>query len=202
MIKKVKLDDLVPYKNNTKNHPLEHINKIKNSINKYGFRGGIKITKDNIIIVGHGRVLALKELGIKEIDVEVIDDLSDEDIKAYRIADNKTAESDWIFDNLQNELIELNTNNYDLSNIGFEQYELDNLLNTGEKIIDIKSEWVDMPEFKQNDLSPIRQIIVSFKSKEDIIKFSKLVNQAITDKTKSIWYPKVENEVFIDKRYE
>ena len=65
-----------------------------------------------------------------------------------------------------------------------------------------QDEWEGMPEFNQDDKMPIRQIIISFDNKEDINKFSKLLNQNITDKTKSLWYPKKEKNVLKDKGYE
>ena len=65
----------------------------------------------------------------------------------------------------------------------------------------IKREWINMPEFQQEDLSPDRQIVVSFKSNEDVQAFAKLINQNITFKTKSIWFPWVENEKQFDKVY-
>jgi len=56
-----------------------------------------------------------------------------------------------------------------------------------------KEHWQDMPEFIVGDENPHQQIIVSFKSKEDVESFSKLINQKLTYKTKSVWYPKKEN---------
>ena len=59
-----------------------------------------------------------------------------------------------------------------------------------------------MPEFNNADLTPHRQIIVSFNNDEDVEEFSKIINQKITDKTKSIWHPKSENVKQFDKRYD
>ena len=55
-----------------------------------------------------------------------------------------------------------------------------------------KKEWIGMPEFVQEDLDPIQQIIVSFATKEDIEEFAKLIDQKLTRKTQSVWYPKAE----------
>ena len=66
---------------------------------------------------------------------------------------------------------------------------------------DWEKEWKDMPEFIQEDKGPYRQIIVSFKNEEDIKKFSELIEQTITSKTKSIWFPQVEIETLMDKRW-
>lgn len=133
MIKKVKLSELKFYEKNAKSHPPEQIEKIKKSIQRFGFRGGVKVTSDLIVIAGHGRITALKELGTKEIEVEVIEDLKPEDIKAYRLADNKTAESSWLDDLLVEELKELELLNYDLGLTGFDKKELNKLFGTEEQ---------------------------------------------------------------------
>lgn len=98
-----------PYKNNAKQHPEKQIEAIAKSINQFGFRQAIVLTSDGTIIVGHGRYLAatenlgwtkLKETafakkGEKTIPYVIVDDLSEDEIKAYRLADNKLNESDW-----------------------------------------------------------------------------------------------------------
>jgi len=58
-----------------------------------------------------------------------------------------------------------------------------------------------MPEYSQKDLSPVKQLTVSFATNEDMHKFSKLVGQLITAKTRSIWYPEVKNNTIMDKRW-
>lgn len=62
--------------------------------------------------------------------------------------------------------------------------------------------WQDMPEFVQDDLQPYQQIIVSFETKQDVEEFAKLIDQKLTYKTKSIWFPKKEKQVLVNKRYE
>lgn len=61
--------------------------------------------------------------------------------------------------------------------------------------------WIDMPEFEQEDDSPHRKLIVSFRNEEDFKMFSKLINQNLTKKTKSIWYPELEKEKIFLKRW-
>ena len=58
-----------------------------------------------------------------------------------------------------------------------------------------------MPEFDHEDAGPYKQIVVAFKTPEDMKAFSKLIKQTLTDKTKSVWYPKAELESVINKRY-
>ena len=64
-----------------------------------------------------------------------------------------------------------------------------------------EEEWEGMPEFKQEDLSPYKSILVHFANQEDMEAFAKLIKQHLTKKTKSIWYPKAEAEQLINLRY-
>jgi len=62
-----------------------------------------------------------------------------------------------------------------------------------EEVVTWKQNWKNMPEFIQEDMTPVQQVIVSFETREDVRKFGKLLGQKLTYKTKSIWWPKVEN---------
>ena len=68
-IEKIKLSEIKPYENNTKEHPPEQIEQIKSSILAFGFNDPIAIDKDNVIVEGHGRYIAVKELGYEEVEV-------------------------------------------------------------------------------------------------------------------------------------
>ena len=70
-----------------------------------------------------------------------------------------------------------------------------------EKIESWRKEWQGMPEFVQEDQSPFKSILIHFETREDMDVFSKLVDQKLTLKTKSIWYPKMEYEKILNKRY-
>ena len=155
MIKKVKIADLKFYEKNAKSHPEEQVEKIKKSIEKFGYRGGIKVMEDLTIIIGHGRILALQKLNWEEVEVEVIEDLKPEDIKAYRLADNKTAESDWLEIFLSQDMRELEKLNYDLSYTGFDNEELDRLLLSPKDIED----GFELPD---GERSPFQQMTFTF----------------------------------------
>ena len=103
-ITNIPLSKLKPYKQNAKLHPTEQVEYIANSIREFGFRQPLVITADNEVIAGHGRLLAAKKLKLDEVPCVLADDLTDEQIRAYRLADNKTNESDWDFDILNLEL--------------------------------------------------------------------------------------------------
>ena len=64
-----------------------------------------------------------------------------------------------------------------------------------------QKEWHDMPEFNQEDKAPFKQIIISFKNFSDVKAFGELMQQTVTPKTQSMWFPKAEIERYIDKRY-
>lgn len=116
--------DLTPYENNAKLHPDEQIEQIKESIEKFGFNDPIAIWgKDNIIIEGHGRLQAAKELGIDQVPIVRLDDLSDEERKAYTLVHNKlTMNSGYDFDTLQKELDSIS--DIDMSDFGFDDSEM------------------------------------------------------------------------------
>ncbi len=115
------------YDRNNKKHPEEQVEKIKKSIQEFGFRQPILIDSKMSVIAGHGRILAAKDLGMDKVPCIVIDDLTPEQVMAFRIADNKTAISEWDFDNLKLELNELASFNYDLAFTGFDREEIDSI---------------------------------------------------------------------------
>lgn len=121
-IKEVKTSDIKAYNKNAKKHSEEQIAAIAKSIEKFGFRQPLVIDNHNEIVVGHGRYFAALKLGIETIPCEYADDLTDEEIKAYRLVDNKLNESPWDF-NLMDEELEA-IKNFDLglnmSDFGFE----------------------------------------------------------------------------------
>lgn len=116
------LDKLTPYENNARKHEKADLQTIENSINQFGMCDPIGIWSDkNIIVEGHGRLLALKELGYTEAPCIRLDHLTDEQRKAYAIVHNKTAEmSEWDFEKLESELNELKDLDFDMEQFGFE----------------------------------------------------------------------------------
>lgn len=92
--------DIRPYEKNAKKHPPEQVEKIANSIREFGMNQPLVVDKEGVIIVGHGRYAALLRLGwdIKPEWVVMKDDLTEEQVKAYRLADNKLNESGWDMD--------------------------------------------------------------------------------------------------------
>lgn len=112
IIENVKVNDLIPYVRNNKEHDKEQVKMIANSIKEYGFNQPLCIDKNNVVVVGHGRLLAAKELGMDEVPCVRMEDLTEEQINKYRILDNKLNESNWSVLNLKEELNELGDMNF------------------------------------------------------------------------------------------
>ena len=108
-----KLADIVPYANNTKKHDETQIKNVAESIKKYGWVQPIVIDDDGTIVIGHCRALAAERLGIEEVPCVVVSDLTEEEINALRIVDNKTNESPWDFDLLSAELPEVDLSDFE-----------------------------------------------------------------------------------------
>lgn len=114
----IAVDKLVPYENNPRNNT-EAIQYVANSIKEFGFKVPLVIDSDNVVICGHTRLLAAKQLGLKDVPCVVADDLTDEQIKAFRLADNKVGEiATWDLNKLQLELDFLDCNMEDFGFIG------------------------------------------------------------------------------------
>ena len=110
---KKRILDIVPYAKNAKKHDNRQINNVAESIKQYGFVQPIVIDKNNVVVIGHCRLLAAKQLKMKEVPCVCVDDLTEEQVKALRIVDNKSNESEWDFDILPDELAELDLSDFD-----------------------------------------------------------------------------------------
>jgi len=108
------LQDIKPYGKNAKKHPDKQVLQIADSIKTFGFNQPIVVDKDGVIIVGHGRYMAASYLDLKEVPVLTVD-ITEEQAKAYRLADNKLNESDWDMALVISELKELSLPMLDLT---------------------------------------------------------------------------------------
>lgn len=130
--KKTKVSDLIPYARNSRTHSNEQIDQIARSIQEFGFLAPIIINEKNEIIAGHGRLMAAKKIGMEYVPCVQADHLTDEQKRAYVIADNKlTLNSDWDFELLKIELADLELSGFDISITGFYDAELMGLLGDG-----------------------------------------------------------------------
>ena len=113
-----KVKDLIPYENNPRSND-EAVDYVANSIKEFGFKVPVVVDKDNVVVAGHTRLKACEKLGIDEVPCIVADDLTEDQIKAFRIADNKVGEiATWDLDKLSIELDGLQ--DIDMSDFGFD----------------------------------------------------------------------------------
>lgn len=125
-----KIKDIIPYANNPRIND-DAVDKVTASIKEFGFRNPLILDHSGVIIAGHTRLKAAVKLGMDEVPCILADDLTPEKVKAYRIADNKSAEySKWDFEALAAELDDLQKAGYDLSLTAFGQDELDKILDS------------------------------------------------------------------------
>lgn len=123
-----RVDDLVPYARNARTHSKAQVDQIAKAIVEYGFRNPLLIDGDSGIIAGHGRVLALKKLGVVEVATIDGSDMTPEQRRAYVLADNKLAlNAGWDDELLSLELADLADAGFDLALTGFSEKELINL---------------------------------------------------------------------------
>lgn len=108
-----KLDDLIPYAKNAKRHDETQIANVAESIRQFGFVQPIVVDKNGVIVIGHCRALAAKRLGMEKVPCVAVDELTDEQVKALRIIDNKTNESPWDYDLLSDELADIDLSEFD-----------------------------------------------------------------------------------------
>ena len=147
----MKPGDLIPYPANAKLHPPAQVDHIANSIKQFGWQQPIVVDAENVVIIGHGRLLAAKQLMLDTVPVVRATDLTEDQVNALRLADNKTNESEWDFGKLEQELAELAIEGIDMAQFGFE---------VGEDFEDHSQEIVEdeAPEVQEEAKSKLGQI--------------------------------------------
>ena len=127
------IDEIKPYENNPRDND-DAVDAVANSIKEFGWQQPIVVDNEGVIIAGHTRYKAAKKLGLKHVPVIVADNLTPDQVKAYRLADNKTAElADWDMDLLNDELDQIR--NIDMSDFGFDELD-DDQIDTEPKVDD------------------------------------------------------------------
>jgi len=196
--KLIPIQELKSYSRNTNKHPADQITRLAKLIENHGMRHPVIVSNlSGEVVAGNGRLEALKVLGVKEVPVDY-QDFVDEDAEfTFSVSDNAIADwADLDFSMINAELE--NIGPLDLELFGLKDFVLD-LSERGEN--NVNAEWTGMPEFKQDDLTPVRQLIVSFRNQEDVQAFAEHIGQQITEKTRSLWFPKAEIDRLMDKRY-
>lgn len=195
---------LVPNPRNPNKHTPEQIEILSKIIAtpSQGFRNPIVVSnRSGFITKGHCRLEAAKMAGMEKVPVDYQDYENEASEWADMLADNKIAELATMDYSITGEvMLELDELNFNLDLTGFDKMEIEGLMRGG--VYDPEKEWEGMPQFSQEDLTAKRNLIINFKTDKDVEDFAELVNQKITEKTKSIWYPQVKPEPMMDKAYE
>ena len=150
-----KVDEIIPYEKNPRINDAA-VEAVANSIREFGFRVPLVLDKNNVIITGHTRLRSAKMLGMTEVPCIIADNLTPEQVQAYRIADNKTGEiAEWDYALLPMELKDLQSADFDLSVLGFDPEELDKLLNDdgGDAVTEGETEPDAVPEVPEEAAS-------------------------------------------------
>ena len=144
----VSIADLLPYANNARTHSAEQIKQVAASIKEFGFTNPILVDENNVIIAGHGRLQAAKSLGMASVPVRILDNLTDDQKKAYVIADNQLAlNAGWDIDILRFEVEKLKNVDFNLDLIGFDSDVIG-------KLLDIDA---DLPQLPDGERDPFQK---------------------------------------------
>lgn len=133
--------DLIPYVNNSRTHSEQQVQQVASSIKEFGFTNPILIDESDVIIAGHGRLLAAQKLKLDEVPTITLEGLTEAQRKAYVIADNQLAlNADWDIDELKVEVERLTELDFNLNLLGFDDDTLQNLTDTFEPNFDPATE--------------------------------------------------------------
>ena len=148
-IESVSLAKLIPYARNARTHSEAQVAQIAGSIREFGFTNPVLIDASDGIIAGHGRVMAARSLGLSDVPCIRLAHLTETQRRAYVLADNRIAlNSGWDADMLALELTELRIDDFDLSLLGFDVPELDELLNGSDDLPESRAQEIDVDAFQ------------------------------------------------------
>lgn len=170
-----KVEELVPYENNPRNNE-NAVEYVANSIKEFGFKVPIIVDCNNVIVAGHTRLLAAKRLGLEKVPCIVADDLNEEQIKAFRLADNKVSEyATWDFEKLELELEKLD---FEMTEFGFDEIDEEE---SAEIIEDEVPEVPEEPKAKLGDIYQLgnHRLMCGDSTKEEDV--AKLMNDTKAD---------------------
>lgn len=169
----IPIGQLKPYKNNARKNE-QAIPKVAESIKKYGFKNPIIIDKDNVIICGHTRLEASKMLGLKKVPCIIATDLTEEQVKEFRLVENRTNEfADWDYEKLLSELDDLDLSEFEFPELQYEdtisQSELEDMLTDGIKTSEKQDDHISIPlEPKKTDKEKQHSISIFLNQGDDV----------------------------------
>lgn len=162
-IEKIKVDEIIPYADNAKLHPERQIEQIRSSILEFGFNDPIAIDENNVVIEGNGRLMAIKDLGFKEVDCIRIEGLTEDQKRAYILVHNQlTMNTGFDIDILNKELERIK--GIDMTQFDFEiNIDFDNDIDTGDGTK--YTQKVDVPQYEPTGECPdIWELVDSAKA--------------------------------------
>ena len=187
-IQEIEIDKIIPYINNPRKNL--NVDKVASSIKEFGFQQPIVVDKTNTIVVGHTRYEAAKKLGITKVPVQIAD-LSENQAKAYRIADNRlNQDASWDTKLLNIEFNDLLSKDYNLDSLGFTTDELDTLFLKSSEDADIGlNENIEEDlDLTQETLSDVKMIQLFFNADNES-KFREAINKISKENIPKIHKP-------------
>ena len=177
---KIAISDLTPYEKNARTHSEEQIEKIINSINEFGFINPVIIDENNMILVGHGRTEAAKEAGLTEVPYKRVTNLTEDQKRAYILADNKLSDlGGWDLDILSEELEEISL---DMSQFGFEDLGKDDFnIEEDDFNFEEREESRPEPKSKRGDVYQLGEHILMCGDSTNPEDVYKLMNGEVAD---------------------
>ncbi|MEY8304858.1 site-specific DNA-methyltransferase [Anaerosalibacter bizertensis] len=219
-LKLINIDELIPYANNARTHSKDQINKLRSSLREFGFINPILIDKDYNILAGHGRVMAAREEGIKEVPCVLVEHLTEAQKKAYILADNRLAmDAGWDDEMLALELENLKELDFDMDLTGFDAAEIEDLFSKihdkeiSDDDFDVEAALEEEPISKQGDIWLLgrHRLICGDSSKAEIyekLMDGKKANLCVTDPPYNVNYTagsenerKIKNDNMEDKNF-
>ncbi len=219
-LKLIDIDELIPYANNARTHSKNQINKLRSSLREFGFINPILVDKDYNILAGHGRVMAAREEGIKEVPCVLVEHLTEAQKKAYILADNRLAmDAGWDDEMLALELENLKELDFDMDLTGFDAAEIDELFsNIHDKDVqdddfDVDAALAEEPISKQGDIWLLgrHRLICGDSTKAETyekLMDGKKANLCVTDPPYNVNYTagsenerKIKNDNMEDKNF-
>ena len=185
-IQYVKLNELIPYARNPRNNE-DAVEHVASSIREFGFQSPIIVDKDNTIIAGHTRYNAAKRLKLDEVPIIKASDLTEAQVKAFRLADNRVSEyATWNDELLAIEFEELQDLDFDLGLTGFEELEIESLLNEDESDNEVFEDGYEVelpkePKAKQGDIYRLGRHFLMCGDSTSVEDVEKLTNGAKID---------------------
>jgi hypothetical protein len=182
---------------NVRKHSYKNLEAIKSSLRKFGQVKPI-VLHLNVVVAGNGTLMAAQELGWSAIDVvELPDDWGKDKVKAFAIADNRTAElANWDTELLNVQLEELKEFGYHLEDVGFNEQDVNNMIRVNELktagTLDPFEEWKGMPDFDSEDKVAAFRVAISFSTEQDADDFFKMLDRP---KKSSLWWPSNDGHI-------